>query len=168
MAKKMRKFEKGGDVDPLEEANQRFEAEEADKPKTRSIAAPKEAEPEAKPEPKPKPTLKMGTAKEFAESGLTRTEYMNKINNLRSRVPAVAKEEAPAKKSSDELKTMGARMREKTAKDNYAKTGPTDINSMMKARLQPKPKATFKYASGGSVTRGDGCAQRGKTRGMMR
>ena len=165
MAKKMRKFEKGGDVDPLEEANQRFEAEEADKPKTRSIAAPKEAEPEAKPEPKPKPTLKMGTAKEFAESGLTRTEYMNKINNLRSRVPAVAKEEVPAKKSSDELKTMGARMREKTAKDNYAKTGPTDINSMMKARLQPK---TFKYASGGSVTRGDGCAQRGKTRGMMR
>ena len=164
MAKKMRKFEKGGDVDPLEEANQRFEAEEADK--TRSIAAPKEAEPEAKPEPKPKPTLKMGTAKEFAESGLTRTEYMNKINNLKSRVPAVVKEEAPAKKSSDELKTMGARMREKTAKDNYAKTGPTDINSMMKARLQPKPK--FKYASGGSVTRGDGCAQRGKTRGMMR
>jgi hypothetical protein len=165
MAKKMRKFEKGGDVDPLEEANQRFEAEEAAEPKTRSIAAPKEAEPEAKPEPKPKPTLKMGTAKEFAESGLTRTEYMNKINNLKSRVPAVAKEEAPAKKSSDELKTMGARMREKTAKDNYAKTGPTDINSMMKARLQPK---TFKYASGGSVTRGDGCAQRGKTRGMMR
>ena len=168
MAKKMRKFEKGGDVDPLEEANQRFEAEEADKPKTRSIAAPKEAEPEAKPEPKPKPTLKMGTAKEFAESGLTRTEYMNKINNLKSRVPAVVKEEAPAAKSItfDELKTMGARTREKTAKDNYAKTGPTDINSMMKTRLQPKPK--FKYASGGSVTRGDGCAQRGKTRGMMR
>ena len=25
-----------------------------------------------------------------------------------------------------------------------------------------------KYAKGGSVTRGDGCAQRGKTRGMMR
>ena len=178
MAKKMRKFEKGGDVDPLEEANRKF----GDKSDAlgdfiaMNTAAKGSAEPydktfvdeDAKPKapaPKPKPTLKMGTAKEFAESGLTRTEYMNKINNLKSRVPAVAKEEAPAKKSSDELKTMGARMREKTAKDNYAKTGPTDINSMMKARLQPK---TFKYASGGSVTRGDGCAQRGKTRGMMR
>ena len=172
MAKKMRKFEKGGGVDPLEEANQRFEAEEADKPKTRSIAAPKEAEPE----PKPKPTLKMGTAKEFAESGLTRTEYMNKINELKPRRSvrdgsaqnarfvemARVGDERLAEKAAD------MKMREQVAKDNYKKSGPTDINSMIKARLQEKPKATFKYAKGGSVTRGDGCAQRGKTRGMMR
>ena len=170
MAKKMRQCEKGGDVDPLEEANQNFEAEEAAKPKT-------EAKPEA---PAPKPKAKVVTKEELAKSGLSLRDYMNKPQGLTRRESPPArdgsaqnarfKEEAPAAKSItfDELKTMGARTREKTAKDNYANTGPTDINSMMKARLQPKPKATFKYASGGSVTRGDGCAQRGKTRGMMR
>jgi hypothetical protein len=166
MAKKMRRFEKGGDVDPLEEANQRFEAEEAAKPKA-------EAKPEA-PAPKPKPTLKMGTAKEFAESGLTRTEYMNKINDLKPRGSAKPSQNARfvemAKVGDERLAEKAADLKRSSqaAKDNYAKTGATDTNSMMKARLQPKPKATFNYAKGGSVTRGDGCAQRGKTRGMMR
>jgi hypothetical protein len=167
MAKKMRKFEEGGDVDPLEEANQRFEAEKNSKPATRSIAAPKETEAEPEAKPKAKPTLKMGTAKEFAESGLTRTEYMNKINDLKPRGSAKPSQNARFVEMA-RVEDERSADRATAARDSYKKSGPTDINSMMKARLQPKPKATFKYASGGSVTRGDGCAQRGKTRGMMR
>jgi hypothetical protein len=165
---KVKKYEEGGDVDgdeALYKANQRFEAEEAAKPKTRSIAAPKETEAEVK--PKAKPTLKMGTAKEFAESGLTRTEYMNKINDLKPRGSAKPSQNARFVEMA-RVEDERSADRATAARDSYKKSGPTDINSMMKARLQPKPKATFKYASGGSVTRGDGCAQRGKTRGMMR
>jgi hypothetical protein len=169
MAKKMRKFDGGGDVDALEEANQRFEAEEATKPKAEAKSEP---EPEAK--PKAKPTLKMGTAEGFKKHGGTRTEYMNMLNDLKPRGSAKPSQNARfvemARVEDERLAEKAADMKRSSqaAKDNYAKTGPTDINSMMKARLQPKPKATFKLASGGSVTRGDGCAQRGKTRGMMR
>jgi len=160
MAKKMRKFEEGGDVDPLEEANQRFEAEEAAKPKA-------EAKPEA---PAPKPKAKVVTKEELEKSGMSLRDYMNKQQGLTRRESppsqnarfvemARVEDERLAEKAADMKRSSQA------AKDNYAKTGATDINSMMKARLQPKPKA---YAKGGSVTRGDGCAQRGKTRGMMR
>ena len=192
---KVKKYEKGGDVDPLEKANKEFEANRKSEDKSDALgdfiamntAAKGSAEPydktfvdeDVKPKasaPKPKPTLKMGTAEGFKKHGGTRTEYMNMLNNLKPRglaKPSSARDGSAqnarfvemARVEDERLaeKAADMKLREKEAKDNYAKSGPTDINSIMKARLQPK-----KYASGGSVTRGDGCAQRGKTRGMMR
>lgn len=151
MAKKMRKFEEGGDVDPLEEANQRFEAEEATKPKAEAKSEPEAAA--------PKPKAKVVTKEELAKSGLSLRDYMNKQQGLTRR------ESPPSRDGS----AQNARFKEMADIQEAKRTPKTPRISM--EGVNPKTllgQRVSKYASGGSVTRGDGCAQRGKTRGMMR
>jgi hypothetical protein len=215
MAKKMRKFagEEGSLVDPLEKANKEFEANRKSEDKSDALgdfiamntAAKGSAEPydktfvdeDAKPKasaPKPKPAMNMGTAEGFKAHGGTRTEYLNDLNKLKSRAPAAAKEEAPAKKSSDASTSRVGILNRMREKDKAIPRGEDYTAAMAKQKASqaekeptpaPKQKSkvlsmqgvnpktllgqkTSNFAKGGSVTRGDGCAQRGKTRGMMR
>lgn len=48
--------------------------------------------------------------------------------------------------------------------EREVKRSPSDIRSPQEKMLQPKP---FGYKKGGSVSRGDGCCKRGKTKGRM-
>ena len=147
--------------------------------------------------PTAKPTMNMGTAEGFKKFGGTRTEYLNMLNNLKPRAPAAAKaavkeEEAPAAKSTDASKSRVGILNKMREKDKAIPRGEDYTAAMAKQRAsqaekEPAPKQkskvlsmqgvnpktllgqkTSNFAKGGSVTRGDGCAQRGKTRGMMR
>ena len=78
-------------------------------------------------------------------------------------------DEAKAKaKSLSDRKEQAARLaREvKRGEDSQRLNEPENPNAT--GETFKKGGGVKKYASGGSVTRGDGCAQRGKTRGMMR
>lgn len=48
--------------------------------------------------------------------------------------------------------------------EREVKRSPSDTRSQQEKMLQPKP---FGYKKGGSVSRGDGCCKRGKTKGRM-
>jgi hypothetical protein len=156
MAKKMRRFEEGGDVDPLEEANQRFEAEEAAKPKA-------EAKPEA---PAPKPKAKVVTKEELEKSGMSLRDYMNKQQGLTRREPkkdptAGEADDTPAQRLADRLNANTGKFASSEKKNPRINMQGVNPKTLLGQK-------TSNFAKGGSVTRGDGCAQRGKTRGMMR
>jgi len=127
-----------------------------------------------------KPKMNMGTAEGFKESGLTRREYLNKINNLKPRSnPSVAapKVKAPVAAPSNRVQELTKKLpssntdsidllKPSKPKSKLNDEENTDTSDMSFNKKGGKIRA---YASGGSVSsRADGCAQRGKTRGMMR
>jgi len=93
-----------------------------------------------KPEVGPaKPKNRIVSKAELAKSGLTLRDFLNKERGLKRRP-------------------------EKSQPGAYAAPGTGDAGQFLK-----KGGSIKAYASGGSVSsRADGCAQRGKTRGMMR
>ena len=74
---------------------------------------------------------------------------------------------AKAKSLSDRKEQVARIAREvKRGEDSQRLNEPENPNAT--GETFKKGGGVKKYASGGSVTLGDGCAQRGKTRGMMR
>lgn len=100
--------------------------------------------------------LSEDSKKRIARGDLDKKEAKDKDDGAGSKVKAKAKERKEAYPESSIRETV------------------TDIPNTPESEDTPELKRggkVKKYASGGSVsasTRGDGCAQRGKTRGMMR
>jgi len=126
-------------------------------------------------EPAAKPKMNMGTAEGFKKSGLTRTEYLNKLNGLSARRKPKEdeswKKTAKAAQDEDESWKKTARTAQDAAtKETFLepirrnKAENTDTSDMS----MKKGGKVSKFASGGFVRAADGCAQRGKTRGTMR
>ena len=145
-----------------------------------------EAIPEKMEAAPPKP--KVVTKEELAKSGLTLREYMNQQQGLKPRgEPAPAKTE-PVKskinaamagrtvdnayKSLEEpsKKPMGKGYEKSRARDESYRNDPSPLDNIRtSARNIAKKLGVSGYAKGGMTasSRGDGIAQRGKTRGKM-
>lgn len=183
--RKTKRYDEGGDVDEMEEANK---GENLD-----TEAGPTEAPVEA---PKPKAKAKVVTKEQLAKSGLSLRDYMNKQQGLTrkgssestssggsggGRGPSASEldEYAAARKPSASRVGIIAKMREA---DKGIK-GVRDTESTPSApreamRIRPEDMkgpftgmGTKKYAKGGSVSsassRADGIASKGKTRGRI-
>lgn len=138
------RYNQGGDVDALEQANQRIEmmlanpnAKEFGDVGTSEVVMPEE-KPKPMPKAAPKPSPKA----------------------------APKSESKPAAKSTPvDVTKLSVAERRKLSRDNPSVSGPTDKRS-----VNERIRAAFGMKSGGSVSaskRGDGIAQRGKTRGKM-
>ena len=136
---KVKKYAEGGDIDADFGAMNEGPAGDdsyTPAPKSRGM------------EPAAKPKMNMGTAEDFKKSGLTRREYLNKINKLKSRKKEFV---GPDDKITNDPMSPAY---------GAGRVNPKTLLPTMK-----KGGAVKKYASGGSVSsRADGIAQRGKTR----
>ena len=112
-------------------------------------------------EPAAKSKMNMGTAEGFKKSGLTRTEYLNKLNGLSARRKPKASKDAD-KETTVYPRDTGKETDLEPIRRNKAENTDTYDMSMKKGGK------VSKFASGGFVRAADGCAQRGKTKGMMR
>lgn len=193
MAKrKMRRFEEGGDVDPLEAANASKESQEIAGEAILKGMRDAEAAPRKAP---------MVTKEELAASGLSLRDYLNKQQGLTRRgesAPAAPKptvKEAVVEKTvikNEPSKSAGPRVgragQATVTEPDRAPMGGAPVNAAKQAKYRenlfdsPLVRA-FKairergestapkgYAKGGSVSaskRADGIAQRGKTRGKI-
>jgi len=91
------------------------------------------------------------------------------VDKIMAAKPTPASTPAPVKKSSPAPKTQMDKMKE--AYKSYGSSSDTAENQAVQKRLSGGP-ASYGFKSGGSVkssasSRGDGCAQRGKTRGRF-
>lgn len=140
--------------------------------------------------------MNMGTAEGFKASGLKRRDYLNELNGLKRRPDKSSKselgpemgesmskaeskdamssftrneDEAKAKaKSLSDRKEQVARLAREAKRGEDSQRLNESENPDATSETFKKGGGVKKYAKGGSVTRGDGCAQRGKTRGMVR
>jgi hypothetical protein len=183
--RKFKRYDEGGEVDPMEAANQ---GENLDT----------EAGPVATPTPAAQPKAKGITKEELAKSGLSLRDYMNKQQGLTRRgdsSPMAAgpgrAPTPPARKMVQETmadraerygdKRMAARAADTAAATAKASTADETARLRQRnmpaskfdaSRVNPKTLLPAKgYAKGGSISsassRADGIATKGKTRGIM-
>lgn len=171
------RYEEGGDVDPLEEANKGENLDttpgpkaepETEKPKPRAKATPPARKPAAKasaPSPTPQRVEVVGKRGATGDEYSGRARLAQRFGTAETRAnvkPDIKAEDvASAKKAGEERRT---RDRENlftplrnTLKSIGARVGSQETRERLKAEG---------YANGGKV-RGGGCEQRGKTKGRM-
>jgi len=191
MKQNINDFESSEDIDPLEEANKRFISESMSMPalkemgdagvaeeagqfgdagSSRTVKATPKAMPKAKPTPKaeskpaPKPETKA------SEMPVDMTKLSANERTKQSIQKNLA--EARSGSGSTDTRSVNDRIRDSdigSSISNYFKNFKTP--AQRKAQEQKEKASKGSYSSGGSVSsaskRGDGIAQRGKTRGKM-
>lgn len=139
MKRSFKRFEEGGDVDPLEAANASKESQE--------IAASQEAAPKAVASSKPK----VVSAKELADSGLSLRDYLNKQRGLTRRGDPTAGE-AKDKAAQAAADAVDPGNPSPAPKKRYGATVPDTVRSPRLLSVESLKKAMpNKFASGGSV-----------------
>ena len=169
-----RKFQMGGDVDPMEAANASMESQDI----ARSMAAgPKNEEaPKAQ-----KPKNRVVSKKELEDSGLSLRDYLNRERGLKRRAekdPTAGDSPDKAAQEAADAIDPGRDMRTPRLYNSNMERSPEDRDAMLKLGFQRQEAARamkdFKakkgagMKSGGSVSsaskRADGIATKGKTR----
>jgi hypothetical protein len=190
MKNKVKRYDGGGDVDPMEAANASAEAQEI----MNSMGAGPKNEEMPKAEASPKATKsKVVTKEELEKSGLSLRDYLNKQQGLTRRgestpasspKPAPKAESKPAPKDVSDVTKMSLADRAKASRESARLgSGPTDtrpVGERIRSALAGKDRggnsvdfvgAGMGMKRGGSVSsasrRADGIATKGKTRGKM-
>ena len=167
-----RKFQMGGDVDPMEAANASMESQDI----ARSMAAGPKNE-----APKAAPKNRVVSKKELEDSGLSLRDYLNRQRGLKRRAekdPTAGDSPDKAAQEAADAIDPGRDMRTPRRYNSIMERSPEDRDAMLKLGLQRqeaaraikdfKAKKAAGMKSGGSVTsaskRADGIATKGKTR----
>jgi hypothetical protein len=167
-----RKFQMGGDVDPMEAANASMESQDI----ARSMAAGPKNE-----TPKAAPKNRVVSKKELEDSGLSLRDYLNRERGLKRRAekdPTAGDSPDKAAQEAADAIDPGRDMRTPRRYNSIMERSPQERDDMLKLGLQRqaaekamkdfKAKKAAGMKSGGSVTsaskRADGIATKGKTR----
>lgn len=167
-----RKFQMGGDVDPMEAANASMESQDI----ARSMAAGPKNE-----APKAAPKNRVVSKKELEDSGLSLRDYLNRERGLKRRAekdPTAGDSPDKAAQEAADAIDPGRDMRTPRRYNSIMERSPQERDDMLKLGLQRqaaekamkdfKAKKAAGMKSGGSVTsaskRADGIATKGKTR----
>ena len=170
---KKRKFQMGGDVDPMEAANASMESQDI----ARSMAA----GPRSEESPKAAPKNRVVSKKELEDSGLSLRDYLNRQRGLKRRAekdPTAGDSPDKAAQEAADAIDPGRDMRTPRRYNSIMERSPQERDDMLKLGLQRqaaekamkdfKAKKAAGMKSGGSVTsaskRADGIATKGKTR----
>jgi hypothetical protein len=157
-----RRYDEGGEVDPMEAANASPEAQDiADSLKRGAPGMSETITPMAKAAPK----QRMVTKEELEKSGLSLRDYLNKQQGLTRRgesAPAPAAAPSAPRDTGDEAARMANRFKKPALRQETMRERAESYN---------RKRGIPGYKEGGSVgsasKRADGIAQRGKTRGKM-
>jgi hypothetical protein len=160
-------FEKTEEMDPLEELNKRFVSESMSMPAPKEMGDARAAEEagqfgepgssrtvKATPKAMPKAAPKATTKSEARDTGSDMARMMNRAKSV--------------EKPVDETK-LSANERTKRSIEKNLSSARSGSGSTDKRSVTDRIKASFGMKSGGMTasSRGDGIAQRGKTRGKM-
>lgn len=150
MKQNINDFESSEEMDPLEEANKRFLSQSMSMPALKEMGDASVAE-------------EVG---QFGDAGSSRiVKATPKKPAKASPTPAPKAESKPAPKAAPvDVTKLSVAERRKLSRENPSVGGPTDKRS-----VNQRIKEAFGMKSGGMTAsrRGDGIAQRGKTRGKM-
>jgi hypothetical protein len=176
MIMRKRRYDEGGEVDPMEAANASAESQDIAK----SMGAGPKMQEASKAAPKPRIVSK----KELEDSGLSLRDYLNRERGLKRRAekdPTAGDSPDRAAQEAADAIDPGRDMRVPRRYNSIMERSPQERDDMLKLGLQRqaaeramkefKAKKTAGMKSGGSVSsasrRADGIATKGKTRGKM-